>query len=333
MTRKNDKKSRLPVNETDDLTLVEGEDTPVAEKKPGFLKRLFAGKAKVEKGEPPLTLEDPLKTENEKSMGQALVDELKFFVSLFAGLMVFYTFIFGHFKIPTESMQPTLEVGDHIYASKFAYGYSKHSLALPFAKHWLPLLPDGKVMSKLPKRGDVVVFRNPNSGIVMIKRVVGLPGDEITMSRGRLYRHMEEVERTKLGTLTYRIDHGPRRFLDRIFGRNKHHQQFGNPQNVTVYSEQFEGEQAAHKIYENNDFGDVDDTAPQFVPEGTIFVMGDNRDRSLDSRANLNYHPDAPGLVPLDHVIGRADRMIFSFKKCLKEEGITCPKRQFMQPL
>ena len=98
-------------------------------------------------------------------------------------------------------MQPTLEVGDHLYVSKYAYGYSKHSL--PYLLHNLPL-PEGRIFSRLPKRGDVVVFRNPNSGIVMIKRVVGLPGDQLQIRRGQLYINGEAVERDRLDGRLYR---------------------------------------------------------------------------------------------------------------------------------
>ena len=100
-------------------------------------------------------------------------------------MFVFFTTVWGHYKIPSESMLPTLEVGDHVYVTKFAYGFSRHSL--PFNMHKLPFLGEGQIFSRNPKRGDVVVFRNPRSKIVMIKRLVGLPGDKIQMRDGRLY--------------------------------------------------------------------------------------------------------------------------------------------------
>ena len=119
-----------------------------------------------------------------KTLGERVREELRFFAGLVAVMLVLFTFVFGHFKIPSESMQPTLEVGDHLYVSKFAYGYSKHSL--PYMLHKLPL-PEGRINSKQPDRGDVVVFRNPKSGIVMIKRVVGLPGDRVQVRAGQLF--------------------------------------------------------------------------------------------------------------------------------------------------
>ena len=263
---------------------------------------------------------------DKKSAGEAILEEVSFFTKLFAFLLVFYTFVFGHYKIPSESMQPTLEVGDHLYVSKFAYGYSRHSV--PLGLHKLPFLPDGQIFSRLPKRGDVAVFRNPRTGIVMIKRIVGLPGDEVTMSRGRAYLNGDIITRRELSQFQYREDYGPRSFFDKVRGRKKYHEQWGDLIPSTSYSEQWPDEDVAHVIYEISDTGDLDNTRPFIVPEGHVFAMGDNRDRSLDSRATLG-----PGPVPLDHLIGRADRMMFSFKKCQKEEGIYCPPMRFFKKL
>ena len=122
-----------------------------------------------------------------------LLREIKFFAGMTCLMLVFLTTVWGHYKIPSESMQPTLEVGDHLYVSKFAYGYSRHSMV--FNLHKLPFLKNGKLFSKLPKRGDVAVFRNPKSDIIMIKRVVGLPGDKIFLNEGRLYINEQLVKR------------------------------------------------------------------------------------------------------------------------------------------
>lgn len=265
--------------------------------------------------------------EEKKSFREMAIDEGKFFGGLILFLLLFYTFVFGHYKIPSESMQPTLEVGDHLYVSKMAYGYSKHSV--PLGLHKLPL-PDGKLFSKLPKRGDVAVFRNPNTGVVMIKRVLGLPGDEIIVLQGRIYLNNELIERTVVDQYTYRADNGPRSMRDRVARKNKGHERWGYKIDITEYSEQWPGEEDPHRIYEETDSEPLDNTRPVTVPAGTIFLVGDNRDRSFDSRADS---PNAPGFVPLDHLIGRADRMMFSFKKCSKDEGVRCPPRRFMKKL
>lgn len=263
-----------------------------------------------------------------KTKKEMVIDEGKFFGGLIAFLFVFYTFVFGHYKIPSESMQPTLEVGDHLYVSKFAYGYSKYST--PFGVHKLPIWPDGKILSKLPQRGDVAVFKNPNTGVVMIKRVLGIPGDELIFLQGRIYLNDQLIERTVVDEYTYRADNGPRALRDKISGRDKTHERWGYKIDITEYSEQWPDEKKPHRIYEETDQEPLDNTRPITVPEGTVFMVGDNRDRSFDSRANAS---SGPGFVPLDHLIGRADMMMFSFKKCSKDEGVRCPPRRFMKKL
>ena len=247
-------------------------------------------------------------TEEEKPpLGARIMSEVKFFAGLAVFMLTFLTFIWGHYKIPSESMLPTLEVGDHIYVAKYAYGYSRHSA--PFGLHKLPFLKDGKIFSKLPVRGDVAVFRNPKSSIVMIKRVVGLPGDKIRTHRGRLYINNVLVERETIGNYLYREHKG------RVVG-------------VDVYSEHWAEEKTSHRIYEQTDLGPLDNTEEFIIPEGHVFFMGDNRDNSTDSRAALG-----PGMVPLDHLIGRADLMMFSFKRCKTEEGLRCPPFRAMKKL
>jgi len=240
------------------------------------------------------------------SLKQKIFAELKFFVILFGFLLTMLTCVWGHYKIPSESMLPTLEVGDHIYVSKFAYGYSKHSL--PFMLHKLPL-PEGQIFSRTPKRGDVAVFRNPKNDLVMIKRVIGLPGDRIKVIEGLLYIDGKEVGRTEVNNYLYREHKG------RVVG-------------VNVYRETLPNEEGPHLIYEMTDRGNLDNTETFIVPEGHFFFMGDNRDNSTDSRA-----PDGPGFVPQDHLMGRADFLMFSFKKCATEEGLRCPPRRFADKL
>lgn len=251
--------------------------------------------------------ETEVKTEKKSgSFGQRIWSEIKFFLGLFSFVLAMLTLIWGHFKIPSESMLPTLEVGDHIYVSKFAYGYSKHSL--PFLLHKLPL-PEGQILSRLPKRGDVVVFRNPKSGQIMIKRMIGLPGDQIQVSGGELFVNGQKVGRTEADSYMFREHKG------RVVG-------------VEVYREQLPGEKESHLIYEKTDQGPLDNTEVFNVPEGHVFFMGDNRDNSTDSRA-----PEGPGFVPQTHLIGRADLMMFSFKRCETEEGLRCPGVRFGKKL
>ncbi len=240
--------------------------------------------------------------EPKKSVREAVVEELKFLLGLIAFIFVFFNFVFGHYKIPSESMQPTLEVGDHLYVSKFAYGFSRHSLILGMRK--LPFLKEGRIFGRMPERGDVIVFRNPKSELVMIKRLVGLPGDRIETKQGRLYINGELIERVLEDEFSYREHRGP-------------------VAQVAKYREQLPDEDAPHWIYERSDFDRLDTKGPYIIPADKFFFMGDNRDNSEDSRA-----PGGPGFVPFDHLIGRAEYMVFSTKRCKKEEGLRCPGRR-----
>jgi len=240
------------------------------------------------------------------TLKERIIEELKFLIGLFAFISVFFTLVWGHYKIPSESMQPTLEVGDHLYVSKFAYGYSRHSLPFGLSKF---VKGEGKIWSRLPKRGDVVVFANPRTEMIMIKRIVGLPGDTINVTGGKLVLNGDIIKRGPIANYLYREHKG------RVVG-------------VDVYEEQLPGEAQTHIIYEQTDQGRLDNVGPFTVPEGHVFFMGDNRDNSIDSRAD-----SGPGMVSLDRLIGRADLMMFSFKRCAKEEGLYCPPRRWAKKL
>ena len=196
--------------------------------------------------------------------------------------LIIRSVFFEPFNIPSGSMKPTLLVGDYLFVNKPAYGYSKYSF--PFA-----IAPiEGRIWAKEPQRGDVVVFALPtNSGIDYIKRVIGLPGDEIQVSRGRLYINGQLVQRELVGTKQIESDSGERQI-------------------VNEYIETLPGG-VVHSIYEESDREPLDDTSLFIVPDGHYFVMGDNRDNSQDSRV-----ADHVGPVPFENIIGRADFLFFS---------------------
>ena len=194
--------------------------------------------------------------------------------------LVVRTVAFEPFNIPSGSMIPTLLVGDYLFVSKYSYGYSRYSL--PFS----PDLFEGRIMEAMPERGDVVVFKLPsNTDLDYIKRVVGLPGDRIQMIGGILNINGVPVERQLIGPDSY-IDNN------------------GNEVQVLEYVETLPGG-VSHAIFEFSDNHRLDNTQEWIVPEGHFFAMGDNRDNSLDSRANV-------GFVPFENLVGRAEFIFYS---------------------
>ncbi len=190
------------------------------------------------------------------------------------------TLFFQPFSIPSGSMRPTLLVGDYLFVSKYAYGYSRFSI--PFS----PPLFSGRIWASQPQRGDVAVFRLPsNPKIDYIKRVIGLPGDRIQVRQSVLYINDEAVSRHFMG----KID-------------NSDITEVNDP--VDVYRETLPNGVS----YDTLDLAfipKVDDTEVFEVPAGHYFMMGDNRDNSDDSRLDVGY-------VPEENLVGRASVIFFS---------------------
>jgi signal peptidase I len=201
--------------------------------------------------------------------------------------LVIRTFLFQPFNIPTGSMIPTLMIGDYLFVSKYAYGYSKNSF--PFSLD----LFSGRILASPPKRGDVVVFKLPSDGQTdYIKRVIGLPGDRIQMRDGRLYDEL--VPREPIGKI----------HTEDFYGRDIE---------VPTYKETLPGG-VSHTIIEiQGDSGFIDNTKVFEVPPNDYFMMGDNRDNSSDSRVS----PDQGGVgyVPFENLEGRAEMIFFSLDK------------------
>jgi signal peptidase I len=214
--------------------------------------------------------------------------------------LVVRTFAIEPFNIPSGSMIPTLLVGDYLFVSKYSYGYSKHSF--PFSAGLFP----GRVFGSPPERGDVAVFKYPGDqgqGVNRtdyIKRIVGMPGDRIQMMNGVLHINGTAVPRLRIG--------------DYVRGTNGHYQK------GTLYSEQLPNGRR-YTVLEYNDNGPADNTPEFLVPAGSYFVMGDNRDDSLDSRTRLMLRDFAGSTrdrdqlgwyVPSENLVGRAEFIFFS---------------------
>jgi signal peptidase I len=219
-------------------------------------------------------------SEKAEKQQNALLENIKVIIQALLLALVIRTVFFQPFTIPSGSMMPTLLVGDYIFVNKFAYGYSKYSL--PGSLN----LFSGRIFGSDPKRGDVVVFRfPPNPDIDYIKRVVGLPGDHIQVKDDILYINGKAVPRQPDGTFTsdYKLDPG---------------------EDVPVYKEVLDN----GRTYDTLDQSPVsrgDNTQEFIVPPGHFFMMGDNRDNSLDSRFDVGY-------VPAENLVGRASIIFFS---------------------
>lgn len=199
--------------------------------------------------------------------------------------LVIRTFLFQPFNIPSGSMKATLLVGDYLFVSKYAYGYSRYSL--PFS----PPLFSGRIFAHEPQRGDVVVFRLPRDDSTdYIKRVIGLPGDRIQMIESVLYINGEPVKRERVQDFVD-VDESGRSQRVRRYRETL-------PNGVSYYT---------LDLVEN---GYYDNTPVYTVPPGHYFMMGDNRDNSTDSRVLSQV-----GYVPLENIVGRAEIIFFSINE------------------
>ena len=191
------------------------------------------------------------------------------------------------FYVPSGSMEPTLLIGDALLASKYPYGYGTASLPIQ-----INLPETRRVFGGTPKRGDVVVFRWPGDrSQAWVKRVVGLPGDRIQMRQGQLFINDRAASLKPDGIGEAEDDNGGSepayRYIETL------------PNGV------------AHAIFKLRDNGRLDNTPEVTVPSDRLFVMGDNRDNSADSRVPVRE--GGVGLLPMDNLVGRADAVVGSW--------------------
>ena len=196
--------------------------------------------------------------------------------------LIVRTLLYQPFNIPSGSMKSTLLVGDYLFVSKFSYGYSRYSF--PFGP---PVIKE-RVWGSEPKRGDVIVFKLPSDNETdYIKRLIGMPGDEIQMIGGVLHINGNTVPKRQIADFVMRDSYGNQRRVPRF--------EETLPNGVT------------YKVLDIHPNGSFDNTQVYKVPAGHYFMMGDNRDNSRDSRATYGV-----GFVPYRNLVGRADVIFFS---------------------
>jgi signal peptidase I len=192
------------------------------------------------------------------------------------------------FYIPSGSMEPTLQIGDALVAAKYPYGYSRFSI--PFVQGH-PSATE-RLLGQLPTVGDVVIFRLPRDpSVTYVKRVIGLPGDRLQMRAGRLWINGRELPVRAAGTGSVEMEDGSIRTAQRLIETLPNGRQ--------------------HPIYKWTWNGPLDDTDVFVVPKDHVFMMGDNRDDSLDSR--VSAADGGVGYVPVANLVGRAEIVVGSY--------------------
>lgn len=236
-----------------------------------------------------------------------------FLLKLAAFMFILRSFIVSPFNIPSESMQPRLLIGDYLLVTKWNYGYTRYSL--PFS---LPLVP-GRIFADEPDRGDVVVFKAPpNQRDDYIKRVVGLPGDVVQVRDSNLELNGRAVQKDRVADLVIPVtDNMIEASRNDGVGTACYRAAFeeaakdgGLQCRYPQYRETLPGGRS-YNILDLTLDGPGDDTEAFVVPEGHMFLMGDNRDRSSDSRFPAQQG-GAIGIVPQENLVGRAWVTVFS---------------------
>jgi len=217
----------------------------------------------------------------QKKIINIILENVKTIVGALFIAIIIRSLIFQPFYIPSSSMEPTLLIGDRIFVSKYTYGFSRHSF--PFS----PSLFSERIFYKKPKQGDLVVFKTPaDNRTDYIKRLIGLPGDEIQFIEGDIYINEKRIIRKEINT-------------NKLVSCGKFFF------NVNTYEETLPNGTKHIAVY--NKSGTLQNTKKFKVPENHFFLLGDNRDCSKDSR-----YLESVGYVNFVNLVGKAQMIFFS---------------------
>ncbi|GAA3901388.1 signal peptidase I [Sphingomonas limnosediminicola] len=263
---------------------------------------------------PEAQFEEPAAPAAEKeAKGSALWREIKGLLWVLLAVLAFHSFIAKPFYIPSESMMPGLLTGDRLVVSKYPYGWSWVSPSF----HVFPAV-QGRLFGKLPERGDIVIVTPPGTRTDYIKRVIGLPGDTVRMVDGQLFVNDKPVKRQPLAAQMIPIDvnspcgseKDPALYDFRVRGAD------GKMYcRVPIVRETMSN----GRSYDTVELGQSpeDNFGPELVPAGHLWLMGDNRDDSADSRVP-EWNGGLGGPVPWENIGGRAEFITFSLNGSTK---------------
>ena len=249
-------------------------------------------------------LEAPVARKSKRRRKESLAETMRFLLLLFIGALLLRSFVVAPFVIPSGSMLPKMMIGDFLFVSKWSYGFSRYSMPFGIGSF------EGRIFGSQPERGEVVVFRYPGGGDDdYVKRVIGLPGDQIQIDDGNVLLNGEPIRRVRVADYLMPITRNSpcrtvvpeaaRVVTDRAGAR------------FCAYERYRETLPNGRSYYVLDQFdGPADDTPVFVVPEGHYFVMGDNRDDSEDSRFSMEA--GGVGYLPHDHLIGKALITFFS---------------------
>ena len=218
-------------------------------------------------------------------MKKKIIENIKTIIYALIIALIFRSFLFQPFNIPSSSMEPTLLVGDRLFVSKYTYGYSKHSF--PFS----PNFSNNRFFFKEPKRGEVIVFKTPaDKNTDYIKRLIGMPGDLIQYIDGDLFINNSQVLKTKIKNYNSIIYCGNEKI------------------DINAFKEKLSNGITYTAVYRKE--GSFKNSDKYIVPKNHYFFLGDNRDCSKDSR-----YLNSVGYVEKLNLVGKARMIFFSTNK------------------